>query len=239
VISRRPRGFTLVELLLAVTLMSVLLALAYGGLRAATRSSERGQETLEQTSRLRITHQFVRRQFNLMLPLAWQADPVDAESRVVFEGSADFVQFVAPMPGYLGSGGPHVQRIELADGRDGYELLFSHALLQDFVPERLQERDPVVLLSEVRGASFEFLELDDEGQPAGWVTDWRETSLLPLAVRLNLDLGATDESRVLWPTLVASARLDPSAVSGASARASSDYSSAVNELIRRSVEERQ
>ena len=38
---KRPgqTGFTLVELLLAVTLMSILLGLAYGGLRAATRAS--------------------------------------------------------------------------------------------------------------------------------------------------------------------------------------------------------
>ena len=37
--SRAARGFTLVELLLAMTLMSMLLALAYGGLRASTRAT--------------------------------------------------------------------------------------------------------------------------------------------------------------------------------------------------------
>ena len=70
---KRPssQGFTLVELLLAVTLMATLLALAYSGLRAATAASERGQQMLEQSGRLRITHQFIRRQFNLMLPLAF------------------------------------------------------------------------------------------------------------------------------------------------------------------------
>ena len=42
----RNRGFTLVELLLAITLMSILLALTYSGLRAASRSSERGEALL-------------------------------------------------------------------------------------------------------------------------------------------------------------------------------------------------
>ncbi len=64
-------GFTLVELLLALTLMSMLLALAYGGLRAATRATDRGQTILEDSSRIRMAHQFVRKQLNQVLPLAF------------------------------------------------------------------------------------------------------------------------------------------------------------------------
>ena len=67
------RGFTLVELLLALTLMSMLLALAYGGLRAATRAADRGQTILEHSSRIRMAHQFVHKQLNQMLPLAQAA----------------------------------------------------------------------------------------------------------------------------------------------------------------------
>ena len=51
------RGFTLVELLLAMTLMSMLLALAYGGLRASTRATEKGQQILDDSNRIRMAHQ--------------------------------------------------------------------------------------------------------------------------------------------------------------------------------------
>ena len=67
--TRNAKGFTLVELLLAVTLMSILLALTYTGLRAATRSSERGEQILAAGGELRAAHQFMRRQLNQMLPL--------------------------------------------------------------------------------------------------------------------------------------------------------------------------
>ena len=56
-VSRRPgqsSGFSLVELLLALTLMSMLLALAYGGLRASTRATERGQVILDESTRVRM-----------------------------------------------------------------------------------------------------------------------------------------------------------------------------------------
>ena len=44
---RQSAGFSLVELLLALTLMSMLLALAYGGLRASTQATEKGQKILD------------------------------------------------------------------------------------------------------------------------------------------------------------------------------------------------
>ena len=110
-------GFTLVELLLALTLMSMLLALAYGGLRAATRATDRGQTILEDSSRIRMAHQFVRKQLNQVLPLTF-AQSEDGSERTVFLGETDRIRFVAPMPGYLGFGGPQVQDLAIVRGED-------------------------------------------------------------------------------------------------------------------------
>lgn len=228
--SKSPQGgFTLVELLLAVTLMSLLLALAYGGLSASTRSSERGQAILEQSSRLRITHQFLRRQLNLMLPLDYAAEQEGNDQRTMFEGSASFIQFVGPMPGYLGNGGPQVQLIELVEGTDGLQLQLSHALLQEFDQARLSERDPVVLLKDLQSAQFEFLEVDEEGLPLGWVTDWQITETLPLAVRLQLEFP--ESTQVVWPPLIAAARIDSTAL-GSGEIAPGTYSEAINRTLR-------
>jgi general secretion pathway protein J len=223
-------GFTLVELLLAITLMSLLLGLAYGGLRAATRASDRGQEVLEDSSRLRITHQFIRRQLNLMLPLAYSAeDPETGGERVVFEGGPAAVQFVGPMPGYLGNGGPHVQRMELVGGDEGVNLVFSHSWLSNFEPERLYDRDPVVLLEGLDDAAFEYLAGDEEGLPAGWVGSWDDPTQLPLAVRLAV--AFPEDVQVQWPLLAAAPRLDPVALRAGGAAGSRNYSDAIRDLI--------
>lgn len=226
--SRRSAGFTLVELLLAVTLMSLLMALAYGGFSAATKASISGQVLLEQTGKLRITHQFVRRQLNLMLPLNFESSASGDGELVMFVGDSRRIQFVGPMPGYLGQGGPQVQVMELVEGDQGLELAFSHAVWEGFLPEWIHERPPVVLLEGLEFAAFEFLGRDEEGMMGAWQGSWEHTTTLPVAVRLDVNLG--DESRVTWPVMTAGIRLDEEAVrQAADVR---DYSDTIRDLIR-------
>lgn len=206
-------GFTLVELLLAITLMSILLGLTYSGLRAATQSSQRGELLLAAGGELRASHQFIRRQLNQMLPLSFAEIDETEPLRIVFQGDATHIQYVAPMPGYLGSGGPQVQLIEVVNGDNGGSVVqFSHALLQGYTEDRLYERDPVILLESVNSAGFEFLGRDEEGELTGWSTTWDTEEILPVAVRL--DLKFSEGLNLRWPDLAARVRVDEQALQG-------------------------
>jgi len=207
--SARPRGFTLVELLLAVTLMSMLLALAYGGFRAATRATDRGQNILEDSSRIRMAHQFVRKQLNQISPLAFEQSE-DGTERTVFIGEERRIRFVAPMPGYLGFGGPQVQELEIVRGAEGLELVLSHALLQGFEEELLYERDPIPLVGKIESARFSFLGLDEEGQLTGWTSAWDQPDVLPKSISLEIEF--MDDVYIKWPLLTASVRIDQAAL---------------------------
>jgi len=223
----KAAGFTLVELLLAITLMSILLGLTYTGLRAATRSSVSGEKMLAAGGEMRASHQFVRRQLNQMLPLPFEVSDSADELRVVFVGDSRSIQYVAPMPGYLGSGGPQVQLLELTRGGDKNVLQFSHALLQGYEEERLFDRDPVILLESVKSGGFEFLGLDEEGLPTAWTSSWDHPDLLPVAVRLSVELAS--DVRIQWPDLIAGVRIDESAIQGGAGRPT--YEQTIKKLI--------
>ena len=208
--ARKQSGFTLVELLLAITLMSMLLALAYGGLRASARATERGQVILEESGRIRMAHQFVRKQLNQMVPLVFLQDEQQQELRTVFEGGSDAIRFVSPMPGYLGFGGPQVQELALVPGEEGTALVLSHALLQGFEEANLYERAPIVLIDRIDQASFFFPGFDEEGELADWTNSWEDPASMPVAVSLEIEFE--DEVFTAWPMLVASVRVDASAL---------------------------
>ena len=223
-------GFTLVELLLALSLMSMLLALAYGGLRAATRAADKGQAILADSGQIRMAHQFVRKQLNQMAPLVF-AESEDQQERSVFEGAAKKIRYVAPMPGYLGFGGPQVQELAIVSGEEGEQLVLSHALLQGFEEQNLYLRDPIVLLKKIEFAEFSFLGRDETGELSGWTNQWELVGLLPDAVSLEIEF--TEDVYIHWPLLTASVRVDPSALDELATDqvGQQDYSSSIRTLI--------
>lgn len=228
----QSRGFTLVEILLAITLLSMLLALAYGGFRASTKATNRGQDILQESSRLRLAHQFVHRQLNQILPLSFSDEETD-DLPVVFEGSARSIRYVSPMPGYLGFGGPQVQELSIVNGEDGLELILSHALLQGFEEAALDARAPILLISGIESGTFRFQGRDEQNMPGPWQDSWDATDILPLAISLQLDFD--EGTHMAWPDLVASVRIDGMAIAEliqeAGGRRPTDYSTTIQTLI--------
>jgi general secretion pathway protein J len=229
---RGIRGFTLVELLLALTLMSMLLALAYGGLRASTRATDKGQAILEDSSRIRMAHQFVRKQLNQMVPLVFE-ESENGEERAVFRGDAGSIRFVAPMPGYLGFGGPQVQELSLVPGENGLELVLSHALLQNFEEQNLYARPSILLLDQIAEGSFSFLGRDENDELTGWSTQWADPALLPEAVALEIEFE--EDVYIHWPLLTAAVRINPDSLEGLAGDQLIDesYSRSIRTLIDR------
>src|SRR5690606_9228138 len=140
--------FTLLEVLVAVTLLALLVTLAVGTLRTAVRSVRSGEALVERTDRTRVAQEFLRRQLSHAMPLPFERMEDTGENRV-FVAERDSLRFVAPMPGYLSRGGPHVQWLTLESGRDGDRLVFDHAQLNGYDPDNPKgrsKREPVVLL---------------------------------------------------------------------------------------------
>lgn len=195
------RGFTLVEILIAVTLLALLVAMAYGALRTAIRAARSGEALIERTDDMRVAQEFLRRQLSHAMSLPFERLEDTGENRV-FIAERDSLRFVAPMPGHLARGGPHVQWLSFTDGREGTRLEFDHAQLNGYDPDdpkRGNEREPVVLLEGIRSGHFEFRALEEDGTLGEWESDWEDPQRLPLLVRLVIEYD--EESRRRWPDL--------------------------------------
>lgn len=195
----RQDGFTLLEMLLSVALLSLIITLAYSSLRVAARASASGERLIERTEELRTTQGFMRRQLMQTMATPFQRPgQTDNVEEKRFEGSGDGVRFVAPMPGYLSHGGAHVQELSLVRGRDGLQLEFRFAQLNGFdakegIPSDVQ---PVVLMDKLADARFEFRRLED-GELTDWSSDWEEPGRMPAFVRLQVEFPQGDPRK--WP----------------------------------------
>lgn len=216
------RGFTLIEILLSVALMALVIALAYGSIRVAVQASRSGEALIERTEEMRTSQGFLRRQLSQMLPTPFETLE-DVGEEIRFDGRAEYIRFVAPMPGYLSKGGAHVQEVAIVRTRRGYQLEFRHAQLNGFDPlEGFDpEVEPVVLIDGIRSAAFSFRRQDPDGELTDWMSEWEEPQTLPLLLKLEIEFD-TEDQRV-WPefevaSLAASAGLGLGMGAGMNAR---------------------
>jgi len=203
-------GFSLMEVIVSMTLLSLIMAMIYGGIHSSRKMAQKGNNRINATNEIRVVQELIRRQISRILPMAFKEEEGDF---VIFEGSESHIMYVSPMPGYLGKGGPHVQLIEIVNAKGGKILQFSHWLLNDSLEEDSFEdsdQEPVVLLENVRDAEFSFMKLDEEGEPGDWESEWEETENTPLMVRLEVDMG--EKALMAWPNMQVALMLDATAV---------------------------
>lgn len=189
---RRQAGFTLLELVVAITLMGLVLVMLYSGLRLGLNSWDGGERHAEETNRRRSVEEFLRRRLAESVTVYQTNDR--QERTVMFAGRSDDIEFVAPMLTYLGQGGLYRLRIDVAGGR--LRIRFRPYLPQD--SSAGDERESL-LLEGVSGLEWAYfgLERDNDTEPPRWRSAWNSPERRPALVRLNLAVRGEP-----WPDLV-------------------------------------
>jgi general secretion pathway protein J len=205
----RNSGFTLLEVMLAIVLLALLLAGTWGAIRTTVHAMHSGEDAIDRTNRLRVAEEFMRHQISRILPLAFGQDD-STGTNYVFEGSADSMRFVAPMPGYLSKGGPYVQTLQFVGSRGrggGKALVFTDAMLNGFdLAEAKTSMEPAVLLDQIQDGKFEYRTLDDQGELTDWSSEWDDPSVTPVMVRIVITMRP--EARVVFPDMEIPLMLD-------------------------------
>jgi general secretion pathway protein J len=194
----RSGGFTLVELLVATTLLALLSVVLFGGLRFGARAWEAGEDSIERTSETEAAQELLRR----TLVEALASGQMGEEQQPALSGQADRIGFVAPMPRHAGSAGP---------GRYAIWLDRSGNLSMAWEPRRPERKldapfagEPSVVLQNVAGLRFSYYGRANADQPAAWNDRW-ESQALPLLIRVEVGFEPTDRRR--WLELVVAPRL--------------------------------
>jgi general secretion pathway protein J len=180
----REQGFTLVELLIAMTLFGVLMVMLFMGFRIGIQSSDKVTQSIDKSSTLPIVHDFLRSQLAAARPVL-QDRP--GKTIVWFDGRSDGVDFVGAPPDALSSGGLQRFSIELAKDRDGRRIVLRYALYQGKQSEAKESySEPLVLLADVASFHISYFGTDATARRPQWQDTWHEMAHLPSLVRLRI-----------------------------------------------------
>ena len=194
---RRAQGFTLLELLIGMTLVGFILTLLFAGLRLGIRSWDAGEQHMVTSSRQTIVVDFIRRTLEQTYPLNWR---VDNEDQLAFAGEAESLRIVGPVPIHDGAASNYLIAFELADGDGGRDLVMRWQMPDPREPgfAPLEDATPKVLVKAVKGVEFAYFGSESDADEPTWHDQWVHQKALPELIRLQL----TMENGETWPDIV-------------------------------------
>jgi general secretion pathway protein J len=191
------RGFTLIEMLVAISVAALLVSLVYGAVRVGQRSSNALVTTIEDTEVMHIGWQFLHDAVTRARPVS---DPRDTESRTGFLGSTNALEFVADMPAYVGLGGLIRIRLSGVSTDTGEQLLLTRERFDKSLPEPVDEpTEQAVLVEDLDELQIVYFGKKDRKEPPGWHASWDDSNALPNLVGITV---IPSRGRA-WPVLIA------------------------------------
>ncbi|MBT9438407.1 MAG: prepilin-type N-terminal cleavage/methylation domain-containing protein [Desulfobacterales bacterium] len=186
------KGFTLLELLISLTILGVIVVIIFGAFRIGIRAWEKGEKDVESRQRQRIVLDLIKRQ----LASTCLREVKDANQQaLLLKGDNKSIEFVSYIPMVPGNqfGTVYVKyMVEPEDGGEGEQLVFWEKnivlLNKETDMNDLHEDDFFELFPGVQSVAFEYLKGRTDEETSEWQQTWDQTidEGFPRAIRVIL-----------------------------------------------------
>jgi len=192
-------GFTLIEVMLALTLFALLGTILYGAISLGHRAVEKTEASFEKNQKLRSAVDLLGTYIRSSYP--YRFSPQDPTP--FYSGEETELSFVSAVS--LTMGGRGLAKIHLSwDGQDDGAGVLQ---VEEQVPMRVSDdsggyTNSIVLTDQIAG--FRLTYLDPQNEKQDWVERWdpAERKTLPRAVRLNFRVRGDREVEWVFPIMM-------------------------------------
>lgn len=197
---RLDSGFSIIELIVSLTLLAMILALLPGAFRTGKRGWETAV-TLDQRAAENAAVEFLRHRLAEAMPLFDRDD--SGRTRLAFSGASQDVSFVAPASSGPFGGGLYRFGVALEPGNvPGQSQLLLR--MTPYRPAGLESTPPAtehVLMSGMGSLQLRYFGALAAGDEPVWSSDWRRQDQLPDLIELFSQSNAK-ATRSLGPLIV-------------------------------------
>lgn len=195
--SSRQRGFTLIEVLIAMTLLSIMVVLLFGSLRICAQSWEQGENKITEVNEVAVVFNFFQRHLSSAIPL-WNDFVEKEEKTFSFQGKKKSLQFVSVFPASAGRSGMQLFSMQ-PQQQDGEQVI--KVTLTPFFPVTEGEewqKEEVVLLKHVSDFTLAYFGAADDGSESRWQEEWLEKDVQPQLVKISINTT----NGIFWPEMI-------------------------------------
>ncbi len=172
------RGFTLLELLIAIALLGIIMLIVTGVMRLAHRSVESGERKIELIERIRTTLSTVKSQVQSSLPFITGEGGAQTS---VFSGTSGSLSLATTYSLWSGQGGFVTVFYAVEPDNDGQLSLTASEQIRD-----AGQKQKAVLLTAFDEIRFSYFGRDNISEEGQWQEHWDNNSKLPEKVMLSI-----------------------------------------------------
>lgn len=178
-------GHTLLELIIVLSMISLIVAITGGAMSLASRSVDSGERHIGSLERFRTSLNIVDSQIQSFMPILLQgSDPV-TDRGYIFRGDSTSLLFSAGRSLWNSQGGYVVVQYKVESDGDGKQFL---RIAEKMIGMKNENTTRLFVLYD--SIYFEYFLKEPAEEKGTWVEQWTDNKVIPAMIRLNLIAGA-------------------------------------------------
>jgi general secretion pathway protein J len=187
---RSRLGFTLLELMISISMLVIIIVIISGAMRLASRSISAGEKKVEALERLRTSLSVMNAQIQSGVPLMYS--DLGAQ-KSYFKGDRTSLQLATNYSIWGGQKGHVIVNYRVETDRSGKRSLYASEHIVG-----IEASKETKLLDGFDDIGFEYFQRGlTVGEPGAWVQDWTTDAAIPSKIRLYLLSGSKERLMVL------------------------------------------
>ena len=186
---KRNTGFTLLELIISITLVAIIVLIVAGAASLGYRSFSTGEKKLNAIERLRASLIIIDAQIQSGVPLTLEDGGV---KQYYFVGEQDSLKFSTNHSIWGGQRGYVIVNYRVETDNQGKRTLFASEYKVG-----MENKKETRLLEGFNEITFDYFRQDATEEEGEWVTQWVDEEMMPTKIRLNLTRGSTSLAYIM------------------------------------------